>query len=260
MLGSSALWLGAALEPALYVAGAAASFLVYHAERAYFGGPEDEIAHPDRTRWLQEHPRFSTGALGAAGLATLVCGLLLSPHLLSAGLALGLLSIFYAAPLLPRRWRAKQHPLLKVGLIATAWTGFAVGLPALQVPDLSVGAIGLFAVYRCGWFLLNAMQSDWVDRAGDEQVGLRIWASQRSEREVERAIGWLLAGTAAAGAVLLWKGVGAWFLLDVVGLLLLMPAGWRRLPRRVHAFYLDVAMLWPGVAALIVAASRGISA
>ncbi|MCC5846768.1 MAG: hypothetical protein JJU29_01645 [Verrucomicrobia bacterium] len=151
------------IPPALQALVFCAALCVYGLDRWGTSSPEDAINHPQRTRWLREHPVpvLTVIALALTGVAI---SLVFSPphtRLIAAGYMA--LAALYTRRLLPGQRRLQDFPGVKIPCVVLGWAA----LPLLH-PELAATS-GIFAwiCYRAGWLLSNVLWSEWRDRAGD---------------------------------------------------------------------------------------------
>lgn len=252
MLGTYAL-LGVAPSVPLLVLGGCGTFIVYHVERLVRPAPEDALNQPARTAWAARHRGYVYGAASVA----LVGALAALPHLrlatLAGGALLGVLSLAYAAPLLPGGRRLKDVGMLKPAAIAAAWATGGVLLPAVEAGLTPGAGVGLLVLARFGFVLPNALLSDWPDRRGDAQAGPLTVAVLGSPAQIRRLGAAAAIGSAGAGlAGLGMLGVPLLGYVDLGGPLLMLGVVLRPWPegRRFYAFLLDGLVAWPAVTAL----------
>ncbi len=252
-VAGSSVMLG--LSPSLPLLGLAfcGTLLVYQVERAWRPAPEDVFNQPERLAWVQRHRSFVWLSSALAVIGAIFCLPFLRGTTLALGVGLGMVSLFYLAPLLPGQRRLKAVWFLKPLAIAGAWAVGGVLLPLVEAGQDVVLAAGLLALARLLFVLPNALLADWPDCAGDRQAGLRTVATELSWRWLRR-----LAAVSSGMAV----GVEVVFLLvieapvlhyvDLLGpalmlALVLLPL---RRTRFYFNFVLDLVIGWPAMTAL----------
>lgn len=172
---------------------------------------------------------------------------------------LGLLGAAYVYPMLPGGRRLKDVPFAKPFVVSLGWVAGGVALPWLEAGRSCNGVIVALVLYRFVYLLPNLLLSDWPDRSSDEQLGIRTWALRLSRRDMVRLCRGIIMGMGMVAVASVALGLlPMLLLLDVVGLLLLLPILSSELPGKKEPFQsrLDVAMGWPLVIWLLVLTTR----
>ena len=232
----------------LLVAGSCGAFLVYQIDRLFVGGEEDELNHPLRTRWIDQHRSLMLGTCLLFLILGLSAATNLSSKTLIAGIGLAVIGVVYLLPILPDEGRLKSIWFVKPMMIAGAWSIGSVVFPALDVNLQFDGEIWGLLIYRWLFILPNVFLSDWADQKGDALAGLTSLATLLGEGGVRLVAGMCAAASVVAGLVLGF--VADWPLLyyvDLGGPLLMIIVCCRpfSLSNRLFVFWLDMLVAWP---------------
>jgi len=258
LLGTTALL---NLQPDGPLLGAAfcGAALIYLADRAVGGAPEDRYNQPGRVAWVRRHRRWlMVEGIGlTTGLAALVPLLKIETILAAAGLGVvGLLHIL-SGPVLGRGGSSFVESLV----VAVVWASGAVLLPILEAGAVvATRAVVALTAYRTSLILPNILLADWADREGDAAVGTGSWALGWSRRAIQVGGTGLLSLAVGGALVTLAMGGGSFLLaVDAVGGVLMAVGIWTLRPERsaVHRAVLDGLVAWPVVPWLVSVVSTG---
>lgn len=252
ILGTYAL-VGLPVSVPLLLLGFCGAFLVYHIERGWGWAPEDMYNHPDRVSWMRAHRGYFWGAIGAACVFSVLAFPALRPETFGWCVALGAVSLFYMAPLLPGGRRGKSVWFLKPLFISSGWAVGGVLLPAVQAGAAITWTTLAFATYRFLFILPNAVIADVPDREGDARVGLQTAATMLSERAIRLlAAGSLILALAIGLGLAFHQRVRILFLIDLIGPLMMLAATLRpyAASRWLNGAGIDLIVAWPAVTAL----------
>jgi len=258
ILGTTAL-LNLQLDAPLLGAAFCGTALVYLADRAFGGAPEDRYNQPGRVAWVRRHRRWlMVEGIGlTTGLAALVPLLKIETILAAAGLGVvGLLHIL-SGPVLGRGGSSFVESLV----VAVVWASGAVLLPVLEAgAAVATRAVVALTAYRTSLILPNILLVDWADREGDAAAGRGSWAMGRSRRAIQiGGTGVLSLAIGGAMTVVGWGAGPILLLVDALGGVLMAGGIWMLRPERsaAHRLALDLAVAWPVVPWLLTVVSGG---
>ena len=255
VVAGSAAWLGVRAGVPLLVAAYCGTYLVYRFDRTGLFSSEDALNRPrPRTAWRSE----GVSLLGA-GVAGGWAAWELAPSTWPILAVLAGLTMAYVAPVLPGRRRLKDLGPAKPFVIAACWALGGVGVPAMQatlVTEVKGWDVLALGVLRGGVVLANTLLTDWPDREGDLRFGIATPAARMGLVWTRRCSVAALVAAALAVVAWLWgNGLGehaTWLALtELVGLGLMGVAVVRYDGRGWTGVWLDVAVAWPAVTALV---------
>lgn len=145
---------------------------VYLLDRWKFS-PEDAVNAPERTEWLARHRTLLTGLiLGSVSTFILLCALTVPWELSVRFLVYVPVGILYTLPVLPGNRRLKDIANAKSIIVCVGWMSIPLLLPGISQAEPTVIPLLLF---RACWLASNLLWSDWHDRDGDRQQGIRTF-------------------------------------------------------------------------------------
>lgn len=253
LLGHAAI-LGHPMSWPLALVLSAGTFGLYQIDRGFLSSREDLQNKPARVEWVRKHRRFLWISTIIAALAAAVGASQLRLQTLAGLAAVTIVGASYTIAWPPGRRRLKDIPFAKALVVGLVWSFSTVMLPVVEAGRACDRLACLLFAYRFLWLLPNLILSNWHDREGDRNAGLRTFASEWPEARILQMTHALIALAIVTAAAMVVSGIAPPMLrLDAGGLLLLSLMLGRQMPRA-PAFYLltiDALAAWPLVTFLV---------